>query len=91
MPLKLYISSISSNLETKKHIQKMQMTLDGKHIPYETIDVARQQGALKQMRELMGDDKALVPQIFKDDKHLGGFDEFMQAIEDEQLSEFLGL
>lgn len=39
MTVKLYMSSVSSNLELKKHVQKIQMTLESLGIAYENIDL----------------------------------------------------
>eukprot|EP00049_Salpingoeca_infusionum_P018433 m.357271 g.357271 ORF g.357271 m.357271 type:complete len:101 (+) comp17758_c0_seq1:368-670(+) len=79
----VYFSSVSSSMDIKKAQQKMFMTLDGHKIAYNTVDVATQMGALKDMRALMGDDKALVPQIFNGDRHCGNYPQFLEAIEDE--------
>eukprot|EP00055_Hartaetosiga_balthica_P012374 m.59884 g.59884 ORF g.59884 m.59884 type:complete len:92 (-) comp7925_c0_seq8:2446-2721(-) len=91
MTITLYISSVSSNLVTKKNIQTMMSILDSKSIPHDVVDVATQPGTLKEMREKMGDDKAVIPQLFVDDRHVGGWDEFFSAVEDEELNAFLGL
>lgn len=39
MTVKLYMSSVSSNLETKKQIQKIQLMLDGLGIQYDNVDL----------------------------------------------------
>ena len=58
-------------LQIKKNQQKMFMILDGKKIQYEQIDVAASEEAKKKMRELIGDPKALPPQIFNGDTYCG--------------------
>ncbi len=47
------------------------MILDGKKIPYEKVDVAADEKGKKQMRELMGDPKAVPPQLFNGDTYCG--------------------
>eukprot|EP00056_Hartaetosiga_gracilis_P016281 m.4562 g.4562 ORF g.4562 m.4562 type:complete len:93 (-) comp3928_c0_seq1:542-820(-) len=91
MTITLYLSSISSDLALKKHMHYIEDILQGQGIEYEKIDVATQLGTLKEMRDKMGNDKAIVPQIFVDDKHVGGYDELFAAVEDEELKSFLNL
>jgi len=92
MTIKLYMSSISSSLELKKHVQKIQLTLDGHKVDYENVDLAKQKGALQEMRKAMGDDKALPPQIFNGDQYCGDYDAFINAVEAEDgLWDFLKL
>lgn len=55
------------------------------------IDVAQDSDALDKMRELVGDEGALAPQIANGDEYCGGFEEFEAAIEGEHLGEFLKL
>lgn len=45
MTVKLYMSSVSSNLELKKHVQKIQLTLEGLGINYENIDLGQCQSS----------------------------------------------
>ena len=47
------------------------MILDGKKIKYEEVDVAADSEAKDKMREIIGDDKALPPKIFKGDTYCG--------------------
>ena len=47
------------------------MTLDAKKIPYEKVDIAADEEAKKKMRDLIGDPKALPPQLFNDDTYCG--------------------
>mmetsp|Transcript_15780 Transcript_15780/g.26798 ORF Transcript_15780/g.26798 Transcript_15780/m.26798 type:complete len:94 (+) Transcript_15780:197-478(+) len=86
-----YYSSVSSNLELKKHQQKIEMILDSKKIDYGKVDIAGNDTAKAKMREIMGDPKGLPPQLTNGDVHLGGFAEFEQAVESEELEVFLKL
>lgn len=89
--IKLYLSSVSSNLETKKHQQKIVMIMDSKRIDYDKVDIAANETSKTKMREVMGDPKGLPPQLTKGDQHLGGFAEFEAAVENEELMTFLKL
>ncbi|EDQ89086.1 uncharacterized protein MONBRDRAFT_37176 [Monosiga brevicollis MX1] len=78
--------------QIRKKQQKIEMILEGHKIPHETIDISSNREALKEMREKMGDDKATVPQLFNQDQWLGSFEDFLDAIEDEDgLKTFLKL
>lgn len=47
------------------------MVLDSKKIEYERCDIASSEEDKKKMRDLMGDAKALPPQLFNGDQYLG--------------------
>ncbi|XP_038077614.1 SH3 domain-binding glutamic acid-rich-like protein 3 [Patiria miniata] len=89
MVLKYYFSSVTSDLGTKKHQQRIEMILSSKKFEYEQIDIATDEAAREKMREMMNDPKGLPPQLFNDDTYLGGFDKFDEAVEDETLEAFL--
>lgn len=91
MSLTLYITTVTGNLEVKKQQQKIQMILDAKKIKYEAVDVAASEDAKKKMRAIAGDDKALPPQICNGDTYCGNFEAFDNAVEAEELEEFLKL
>ena len=59
------------NTQIKKAQQHIKMILDGKKIKYEEVDVAADSEAKDKMREIIGDDKALPPKIFKGDTYCG--------------------
>lgn len=87
----LFVSDISGNKETKKRQQHMRTQLEAHKVPFDVIDVAQDSDALDKMRELVGDEGALAPQIANGDEYCGGFEEFEAAIEGEHLGEFLKL
>ena len=91
MSVKVYISSVSGNADIHKQQQRLQMVLEAKKIAAEYIDVAATQGAKERMRELMGDPKAIPPQIFNGDQYCGNYEAFDDAVEDDELEEFLKL
>lgn len=47
------------------------MVLDSKKIEHEKVDVAASEDHKKKMRDLIGDPKALPPQLFNDDEYCG--------------------
>ncbi|XP_072022290.1 SH3 domain-binding glutamic acid-rich-like protein 3 [Amphiura filiformis] len=87
----LYYTSVSSNLEVKKHQQMIECVLDGKKIPYQKIDISASEEDKAKMREVAGNDKALPPQLTNDDTYCGDFAAFEEAVENETLEEFLKL
>ncbi|XP_072019042.1 SH3 domain-binding glutamic acid-rich-like protein 3 [Amphiura filiformis] len=89
MSVKLYYTSVSSNVETKKHQQKMEWILGSKKIEFQKIDIAASEEDKAKMREIVGDPKALAPQIAIDDTYCGDYTAFDEAVESEALEEFL--
>ncbi|XP_022081837.1 SH3 domain-binding glutamic acid-rich protein homolog isoform X2 [Acanthaster planci] len=73
----------------KKNQQRIEMILDSKKIAYEKIDIASNEEGKNKMRELIGDEHALPPQLFNDDTYLGDFAAFDNAVEGESLEAFL--
>lgn len=47
------------------------MTLDACKIEYIRVDIAASEVDKQKMRDLMGNPKALAPQLFNDDQYLG--------------------
>lgn len=86
-----YYSSVSSNLEIKKQQERIQNVLDGKKIPYNKIDIAASEADKAKMRQVVGDEKALAPQLANGDQYCGDFEQFNEAIEEENLNGFLKL
>ncbi|CAH1800891.1 unnamed protein product, partial [Owenia fusiformis] len=84
----LYFSLVSSNLETKKHQQRIVMVLNAAKIPYEIIDIASSDEGKAAMRAGAGS-KAIPPQIFNGEQYCGDYAAFDNAVEEETLHEFL--
>lgn len=85
----LYISSVSGNIQIKKHQQYIQQILEGKKIQFTQIDIAADEKARDHMRKVSGQSK--IPQIFINDRYKGGYEEFEEAVESETLPQFLEL
>lgn len=86
-----YYTSVTGNLETKKNQQKIEMILDAKKIEYQKFDVAADEAAKQRMRDISGNPKALPPQLCNGNQYCGDFDAFDEALESDQLYEFLKL
>ncbi|XP_038078708.1 SH3 domain-binding glutamic acid-rich-like protein 3 [Patiria miniata] len=91
MSVKYYYSSVTGNIEMKKKQQHIEMILDSKKVQYEKIDVAAEEEQKKKMRDLIGDQAALPPQLFNGDTYLGDFAAFDVAVEEGSLEKFLKL
>ena len=86
-----YYSSVSSNLEIKKHQQKIEMVLDSKKIPYNKLDISADESLKAKMREISGNPQAVPPQLCNGNQYCGDFQAFEDALEDESLEQFLKL
>ena len=86
-----FYSSVSSNIEIKKNQDRIQNVLDGKKIAYKKIDIAASEPDKAKMRKIVGDEKALAPQLANGDQYCGNFEAFEEAIENEELEKFLKL
>ena len=78
-------------MEIKKKQQKIQMVLEGMKIEYSIFDISSSDEHKKEMREGCNNEQALPPQIFNENIYCGGYDEFEEAIENEELKTFLKL
>ncbi|VDN53279.1 unnamed protein product [Dracunculus medinensis] len=97
MTLTVYIASITGNTEIRKQVQRTLMILDGLGVPFKTIDITLRgnEEHRKFMRENANNERCdgvpLPPQFFLDDKYLGNYLDFEEAVEDNLLPEFLQL
>ncbi|GFN76999.1 Sh3 domain-binding glutamic acid-rich-like protein [Plakobranchus ocellatus] len=87
----VYVSTVSSSIELKKKQQKIEAVLSGKKIAYTAIDVAADRENLEKMRQVVGDPTALAPQIVNGDVYCGNFEAFDEAVENEEIEQFLKL
>lgn len=85
----LYYSSVSSNLEIKKHQQRIELILDGKKIPYTKVDISADESAKQKMRQIANNPSVLPPILANGEQLCGGYDDFDYAVESEALNEFL--
>ncbi|KAK0426331.1 hypothetical protein QR680_009650 [Steinernema hermaphroditum] len=94
-PLKVYIASIVGNTEIRKQVQRTLFILQSLNVPFEQIDIARNQEERAFMQEHAINKRhkgvPLPPQFFHNDNYIGNFDDFEEAVEDNVLPEFLRL
>lgn len=57
--------------QMKKRQQRIEFILSSKKIEFEIVDVAASEDDKAKMREIIGDPKALPPQIFNGDMYCG--------------------
>lgn len=57
--------------QIKKRQQRIRTVLEAQKLPFDVIDVAQDDVALEKMRELVGNEEALVPQIANGDEYCG--------------------
>ncbi|XP_037541343.1 SH3 domain-binding glutamic acid-rich-like protein 3 [Nematolebias whitei] len=91
MPVIVYYASVSGSLELKKNQERIMSVLTSKKIPYETKDITQNSADKDAMRKKAGNPTAMPPQICNGDVYCGDFAAFENAIEDNQLEEFLKL
>ncbi|XP_003971708.1 SH3 domain-binding glutamic acid-rich-like protein 3 [Takifugu rubripes] len=91
MTVTLFYASVSGNQEVKKQQQRIMMVLDGCNIPYNLVDICQSNEDKELMRKLVGDSKALPPQICNGNDYCGDFKAFENAVEMETLKQFLKL
>ncbi|XP_051909467.1 SH3 domain-binding glutamic acid-rich-like protein 3 [Hippocampus zosterae] len=89
MPVKVFYTSVSGNSQTKKDQQKLFMVLESKKIPFERVDIAASDADKELMRSIVGDPKALPPQICNGNTYCGDMTAFEEALECEDLGAFL--
>uniref|UniRef100_A0A3Q3JNR1 SH3 domain-binding glutamic acid-rich-like protein n=1 Tax=Monopterus albus TaxID=43700 RepID=A0A3Q3JNR1_MONAL len=77
--------------QTKKDQERIFSVLDSKKIAYKAVDIAQNSADKDLMRKIAGNPTALAPQICNGNVYCGGFTDFEDAIEMEQLEKFLKL
>eukprot|EP01090_Pellita_catalonica_P019489 TRINITY_DN6661_c0_g2_i1.p1 TRINITY_DN6661_c0_g2~~TRINITY_DN6661_c0_g2_i1.p1 ORF type:complete len:119 (-),score=29.81 TRINITY_DN6661_c0_g2_i1:84-440(-) len=85
----LYYASVTPSLPTKKAQQYIAFLLDGKKVTYSKHDVTTMD---PEDREDMWDASGTkrLPQLFINDKYIGGYDEVLALEEESRLGGMLG-
>ncbi|XP_073348356.1 SH3 domain-binding glutamic acid-rich-like protein 3 [Pagrus major] len=91
MTITVFVTSVSSSTEIKKHQQRISMVLDSKKIPHKDVDISADEDSKALMREIAGDKTALPPQIANGNVYCGDYAAFEAAVEAEELEKFLKL
>ena len=89
--LKVYSTSVTASRDVKSQQSFVARILESKHVPFETVDISQDNNVREEMRTKSGNPKACPPQIFNGDEYCGDYEMFKNAVEDEQLNEFLKL
>lgn len=89
--LTYFYASVTSNLETKKQQQRIEMILDSKKIPYNKVDITQDPAEKDRMRRIAGNERALPPQFANGETYCGDYEGFDYSVEMEQLEQFLKL
>ncbi|XP_038655245.1 SH3 domain-binding glutamic acid-rich-like protein 2-A [Scyliorhinus canicula] len=84
----VYFTSITTTTELDKNQIRIRNTLEAFKIPHKFVDLAADASLLEEMRNKVGNRKAMAPQIFNDDKYCGDFAAFEEAMESEKVEEF---
>ncbi|CAG8542761.1 1180_t:CDS:2 [Paraglomus occultum] len=88
--VQVYGSSVAGNIFVKKNQEWVQTVLTIHKIPFEFVDVAADEDALKYMKRRNRGAVGL-PQLFTDGEFKGLFKEFEEAVEARELKKFLDL
>ncbi|KAL1231473.1 SH3 domain-binding glutamic acid-rich protein [Trichinella spiralis] len=96
MSLAILYSSLSPNLEFKKHTQHVIMVLDAMRVSYELFDLcdSRDCNKKEKYKEVCASKRngqLWFPQIFFGEDYCGDYDDFAEAIESNKLNTFLKL
>jgi len=67
------------------------MVLDSKKIPYTKVDITACTAEKERMRSIVGNERALPPQIANGTTYCGDYEAFDEAVEYETLDQFLKL
>ncbi|XP_039981691.1 SH3 domain-binding glutamic acid-rich-like protein 3 [Xiphias gladius] len=91
MPVKVFFSSVCGSVEMRKNQERIFSVLSSKKINFEAVDIAQNCADKDLMRKSAGNPTALPPQICNGDVYCGDMTAFENAVEMEQLQEFLKL
>ncbi|XP_076451397.1 SH3 domain-binding glutamic acid-rich-like protein 3 [Babylonia areolata] len=85
----VYISSVALKKELHSQQNHIETVLRAKQVPYRMVDIASDPAFKEEMRRKCGNETALAPQIFNEDFHCGDYKSFQQAVEEENVLEYL--
>jgi len=91
MTIIVYTTSVTFKKELHTQQNHIETVLRAKQLDFQIIDIATDAGKKDEMREKMGDETAVAPQIFNGDQYCGDYKAFQQAVEEEIVLSFLKL
>lgn len=77
--------------QIKKRQQRIRTVLEAQKLPFDVIDVAQDDVALEKMRELVGNEEALAPQIANGDEYCGVCKKVFLISQTELIRPFLAI
>ncbi|XP_055500196.1 SH3 domain-binding glutamic acid-rich-like protein 3 [Leucoraja erinacea] len=89
--VQLYISSVSASSVLRSQQSEVERVLEIKGINYKPIDISVSEALLEEMRSRAGDPDALPPQIFNGNNYCGDYNQFYEAVENDEIYDFLKL
>lgn len=82
MVIRVYWASVTGNRKISGDQSRLKNLIESLKLESTWIDVTTSRSVMNQMRMECGNSKALPPQIFLDDVHLGDVDELNERVED---------
>lgn len=89
MVIRVYWASVTGNRKVNGDQTRLRFLIESLKLESTWIDITTSRAVCNQMRMECGDPKALPPQIFNDDIHLGNVEDMDASIEDGRLMEWL--
>uniref|UniRef100_A0A3P8W8P3 SH3 domain-binding glutamic acid-rich-like protein 3 n=1 Tax=Cynoglossus semilaevis TaxID=244447 RepID=A0A3P8W8P3_CYNSE len=89
MPVIVFWTSVSSNTTKGQH--RIFDILSSLKIPHKAVDISQNSDDKDQMREIAGNPTALAPQICNGEVYCGDLKAFEEAVEMDNLQDFLRL
>ncbi|RVE55990.1 hypothetical protein OJAV_G00231850 [Oryzias javanicus] len=89
MSVVVFYASVSGSLEVKKRQERIMSVLSSKKINFRAVDITQNSEDKDLMRKIANNSKAMPPQIANGSNYCGDYEAFENAIEVEQLEEFL--
>jgi SH3 domain-binding glutamic acid-rich protein len=94
MVVKIYISRTTGNKEMQKKQDHILWTLESKSIEHLQIDIgdpllAKERQFMRENIKTQNNQMVLPPQIFNDEEYIGDYNSFFEAVECEQLYDYL--
>ncbi|CAG04692.1 unnamed protein product, partial [Tetraodon nigroviridis] len=91
MGIKLYYTTITASRDVKSQQAQIMRVLESKSIQYELVDISVGPEVRDEMRSKAGDPTAAPPQLFNEDQYCGNYEMFSEAVEADEVEQFLKL
>ncbi|XP_060794503.1 SH3 domain-binding glutamic acid-rich-like protein 3 [Neoarius graeffei] len=91
MTITVYFTSVTGSREIKQQQNEIFQFLDSMNIKYFVKDISQSADLKDEMREKVGDPKALPPQVFNGNQYCGDHQAYFNAVEDGKPETFFKL